>query len=273
VIINVVSIISINLIISDTLENIFIAIYLCVIIGAVGNRLFEFLRSPDKKLLLMCGVKGTAFVKLAVKIINADGKIESVELKKLNTYMRHKYGDRIIKPLNKFIEGNKIISESAGAICEHFVEATEKERIDVFYRLFSIAATDKLICEAEELILKDVAREFEISSKRYNTIKKSLIKEPYNYSQDHDERAQQNQAYNSYILEHLLRKVYNPYEVLGIDQNASIEEVKSVYRNLAKLYHPDKSMNESMDKKRQNALKILEINQAYEEIKKIRGIK
>jgi DnaJ-domain-containing protein 1 len=155
----------------------------------------------------------------------------------------------------------------------HFFESTEKERVDVFYRLFSIAAADNMLCEAEELILKDVAKEFKISSQRYNTIKKSLIKEFYNNAQDQDERAQQNQAYNSYILEHLLRKAYNPYEVLGIDQNASIEEVKSAYRNMAKLYHPDKSMNESMDKRRQHALKILEINQAYEEIKKMRGIK
>ena len=53
----------------------------------------------------------------------------------------------------------------------------------------------------------------------------------------------------------------DPYEVLGVSRNASEEEIKQVYRRLAKKYHPDLNPGDA-----EAAQKMKEINAAYEQI-------
>ena len=48
------------------------------------------------------------------------------------------------------------------------------------------------------------------------------------------------------------------YSVLGVDKNASADEIKSAYRKLAKKYHPD------INKTDEAAEKFKDINEAYE---------
>ena len=54
----------------------------------------------------------------------------------------------------------------------------------------------------------------------------------------------------------------DPYEVLGISRDASDEEIKTAYRNLAKKYHPDLHPDDKNAQEKMN-----EINAAYDQIK------
>ncbi|MFA9423707.1 MAG: DnaJ domain-containing protein [Sedimentibacter sp.] len=56
----------------------------------------------------------------------------------------------------------------------------------------------------------------------------------------------------------------DPYEALGLNRDASKDEVKSTYRKLAKKYHPD--MNENNPLKDLAEEKFKEIQWAYDEI-------
>ena len=54
----------------------------------------------------------------------------------------------------------------------------------------------------------------------------------------------------------------DPYQILGVDRNASDEEIKRAYRKLAKKYHPDANPGDESAAK-----KMQEINDAYDRIK------
>jgi molecular chaperone DnaJ len=58
----------------------------------------------------------------------------------------------------------------------------------------------------------------------------------------------------------------NPYEVLGVRENASQEEIKQAYRDLVKKYHPDKFKDNPLSDLADDKLK--EINEAYDTLTK-----
>lgn len=64
-------------------------------------------------------------------------------------------------------------------------------------------------------------------------------------------------------------KMTNPYEVLGVSENASDEEIKKAYRKLAKQYHPDNYVDNPL--KDLAAEKMKAINEAYDSIQKMRA--
>ena len=65
------------------------------------------------------------------------------------------------------------------------------------------------------------------------------------------------------------KKMRNPYEVLGVPSNATEEQIKMAYKELAKKYHPDKYINNPLSDLA--AEKMQEINQAYNELMKNRS--
>lgn len=56
----------------------------------------------------------------------------------------------------------------------------------------------------------------------------------------------------------------NPYQVLGIQRNATEEEIKKAYRSLSRKYHPDANVNNPNKEAAENKFK--EVQEAYEQI-------
>lgn len=61
----------------------------------------------------------------------------------------------------------------------------------------------------------------------------------------------------------------NPYEVLGIKEGASIEEIKAAYKEQVKKYHPDLHQDNPLYELAQE--KLQEINEAYDYLMKNAG--
>ena len=56
----------------------------------------------------------------------------------------------------------------------------------------------------------------------------------------------------------------DPYSILGVDRNASEDEIKKAYRRLSRKYHPDANINNPH--KDEAEAKFKEIQQAYQQI-------
>ena len=61
----------------------------------------------------------------------------------------------------------------------------------------------------------------------------------------------------------------DPYSILGVDPNASDDEIKRAYRELARKYHPDNYQNNPLADLAEEKMK--EVNEAYEAINKMRS--
>nr|WP_288723422.1 J domain-containing protein [uncultured Sellimonas sp.] len=61
----------------------------------------------------------------------------------------------------------------------------------------------------------------------------------------------------------------NPYDVLGVSQNASEDEIKKAYRDLTRKYHPDANVNNPLADLAEEKFK--EVQEAYDQIMKERS--
>ncbi|MBR5314781.1 MAG: J domain-containing protein [Clostridia bacterium] len=61
----------------------------------------------------------------------------------------------------------------------------------------------------------------------------------------------------------------DPYKVLGVSKNATDDEIKKAYRDLARKYHPDNYANNPLSDLVEEKMK--EINEAYDQIQKERA--
>ena len=61
----------------------------------------------------------------------------------------------------------------------------------------------------------------------------------------------------------------DPYKVLGVPRDATDEEIKKAYRELARKYHPDNYVNNPLSDLVEEKMK--EINEAYDTIQKERA--
>lgn len=62
--------------------------------------------------------------------------------------------------------------------------------------------------------------------------------------------------------------IANPYEVLGVSQNASNDEIKKAYRDLSRKYHPDSYVDNPLADLAE--AKFKEVQEAYDQIMKQR---
>lgn len=122
-------------------------------------------------------------------------------------------------------------------------------RLQLLHYLFGIAYADGRLSIEEQQVLQQIAGYLNLSAMDYRTIAAMFG------------GSATSAAVNS----------TKAYEILGIDRNATEEDIKKTYRQLALKYHPDRVTHLGEDVRKSAEEKFKKIQEAYEIVKKEKG--
>jgi len=178
-------------------------------------------------------------------VIKADGTVNQREMDYVRQYFVANYGkDKANAIFRTFNEINKKHEISAQRICTFLNQRTRYEvRLQLLHFLFGIAHADGSVSNPEINKIREIAGYLRVTMRDFESIMAMFVK-----SAD------------------------NAFKILEIDKTATNDEIKKAYRTMAKKYHPDRVNTENEAIKKGAEEKFKEVQKAYEQIQKERGI-
>lgn len=184
---------------------------------------------------------------LSAAVMKADGNVKKSELDYVKRFFLQNFGqeraENYIKMLRDILEKDYNIYEVSQQVGRYMDYSS---RLQLLHYLFGIANADGVVSEAEVGVIHTISMYMGVGESDYLSIKAMFVRE--------------------------VNASDNAYKILGVDPDATDEEVKKAYREMAKKNHPDLVSNLGEEVRQAAEKKFQEINQAYETIKKQRGI-
>ncbi len=182
---------------------------------------------------------------LVAAVMKADGHVLRSELDYVKNYFRTRFGE---DAANESVIMLRDILKKDIPIRE--VTQQLNQRLDYSYRLemihflYGIAAADSSIAESEKELIRRIAAYLNITPADMESIQAMFINVQDSW-----------------------------YKILEIEASATDEDVKKAYRRMAMKYHPDKVAHLGDDFKKVAHEKFKKVQNAYDNIKKERGMK
>lgn len=181
---------------------------------------------------------------LVAAVMKADGRVLKSELNYVKKYFIQAFGEdsasEALTMLRDILKQN-IPVQSVGVQIKQNMDYAS--RLQLLHLLFGVAQADGQVDIAELNTIASIAGYMGISSKDFESIKSMFVKD-----------------------------TESSYKILGITKSATDEEVKKAFRKMALKYHPDKVSHLGEDFQIKAKQKFQEVNDAYERIKKERGM-
>ncbi len=181
---------------------------------------------------------------LSAAVMKADGYVKKSELNYVKQFYLNYFGqeqaEKYILMLREILKQDINVMDVSRQIGSHLDYSS---RLQLLKYLFGIAAADDEIHASEIDTISSISNFMGVSKTDFESVKAMFVKD-----------------------------TGNAYKILGITPDATDDEVKKAYREMAKRHHPDKVAYLGEDVKRAAEEKFKEINEAYEQIKKERGM-
>lgn len=186
---------------------------------------------------------------LSSAVIKADGRIHPAELNHVRNFIRQNFGETAVDEAMRILDGLNArqvnIYEVGGQIADNM---NYSQRLQLFQYLTQIAQVDGDCSASEKSVLEAIAGAIRLSSSDAASILAMYFKEASASTLD------------------------AAYAILEISRNASDDEVKVAYRRMAMKHHPDKVATLGPDVQKAAEEKFRKVQEAYETIKRQRGI-
>lgn len=181
---------------------------------------------------------------LSAAVMKADGTVKKSELDYVKHFFLSNFGqeqaEKYILTLREILKQDIKVDEVSQQVGRYMDYSS---RLQLLHYLFGIASADGQVHELEVDVIESISRYMNIYTSDFESIKAMFVK-----------------------------KVDDAYTILGIDPSATDDEVKKAYREMAKKNHPDKVSYLGEDVRKDAEKKFQEINDAYDRIKKQRGM-
>lgn len=142
------------------------------------------------------------------------------------------------------------------------------KRAQVLYFLAGIAAVDGVFTQKEEALMKELAGLLGLSDQ---DLKAVLAQYSFETEAEYYKRINSKSSSSTAKNINTSARIELAFQVLGLTSGASIQEIKSAYRKLAMVHHPDKFMNESPEQIKLAHERFQKILDAYELLEKMKG--
>ncbi len=218
--------------------------------GIIGFTLGSLLETPEFERTkghtnTTTGSFAMTLLVLVAAVMKADGRVLKSELNYVKKYFIQQFGEdsagEALQMLRDILNQNIPVQSVGMQVKQHLDYSS---RLQLLHILFGVAKADGQVDISELNTIASIAGYIGINSRDFESIKSMFVED-----------------------------VDSAYKILEIDRNASEDEIKKAYRKMAVKFHPDKVSHLGEDFQKQAKEKFQKVNEAYEKIKKERGIK
>lgn len=214
-------------------------------------------------------------ISLVAYVLNSDNKLSQKELDYIRRQFVKIFGAAeaglALRKLGVFRYNNIDYRKVTDAVKKTF---SREKRFTLLRLLYGVAVADETITNEEWEILKKITIDIALNISDLTSINALYQKQQAQRAQQERHNYQQyNNTYQSSSYSSYSNQNDRYYSILGLTPSASDDEVKKAYRSLVKKLHPDMVVSLSEDIKKETEEKFRQVQEAYEKISTLRGIK
>lgn len=187
-----------------------------------------------------------SLVVLTAAVMKADGQATQRELGHARSFFNRQFGPQHAAELLRLLRDTLQRTIPLREVCEQMrAHLAHAERLQLLHYLIGLAHADGSLDRAEKQVIQDIAFYLGISEKDLASL---------------------------HAMFGVRVTTSTSYAVLEVDAKASDEEVKKAYRRMVVKHHPDKVAHLGEQFQKDAAEKFKKVQEAWEVVKKERGI-